>query len=528
MQDLERHLTEAQLDKEFWVKWMYDENPTIYINGIQVYSTQGYLTKLTYTKLDIPAGVLKAGENVIAVYLSNAGGGDNGGEYFDLALGYIDDNVKKGMAFSLQDFNVHGYEEKFYYSLSYLALTGSYCCGGYYSGNSKNDITNWVSAISQCEMLKPYQYGSSQSGIIKMLRGEGVHSQITLSEADIRAICCWIDLGCPFRGEYNQYVTWNANEMRLAEGLQNKQDFYAQIDNVVKKTISGLGSKETIKVTYNNSQSATSQSYVQLYVGQYNQGNTIKIEVPTNVKYVYVNIHSRVKTQLVRVENGVVNITFVANMWDTMGEYVKNYKHNTITVWIPLQAELDKEINLAQNVFFDGLSNGVTATSNSEWGSGTDNDYIAENAIDGQCTNVEHTCYPNQSWGAKQEFGPDANNNCANAYITINFGMEVDLSRLIIYVRSDNNNDNINGLYENAKDHDSYAIQVTVVTDNGAEYVFPMYKTENGGGQILEFDSTISTSSITLKDFVIPAEQENQVTFKFFGISEIEAIGKIK
>ena len=30
----------------------------------------------------------------------------------------------------------------------------------------------------------------------------------------------------------------------------------------------------------------------------------------------------------------------------------------------------------------------------------------------------------------------------------------MDLSRLIIYVRSDNNNDNIDGLYENAKDHD--------------------------------------------------------------------------
>ncbi len=57
---------------------MIDDNDESYVNGIKVGSTKAYNAKRKYT---IPAGVLKAGKNVIAVRVEDTGGG--GGIYGD-------------------------------------------------------------------------------------------------------------------------------------------------------------------------------------------------------------------------------------------------------------------------------------------------------------------------------------------------------------------------------------------------------------------------------------------------------------
>ncbi|HEX5026146.1 MAG TPA: sialate O-acetylesterase [Agriterribacter sp.] len=57
---------------------MIDDNDITYMNGVKAGSTNGYNEKRSY---DIPAGVLKAGENVIAVRVEDTGGG--GGLYGD-------------------------------------------------------------------------------------------------------------------------------------------------------------------------------------------------------------------------------------------------------------------------------------------------------------------------------------------------------------------------------------------------------------------------------------------------------------
>src|SRR5438046_9919899 len=55
---------------------MIDDNDVTYVNGVKVGGTNSYNTHRKYA---IPAGVLKAGKNVIAVRVEDTGGG--GGIY---------------------------------------------------------------------------------------------------------------------------------------------------------------------------------------------------------------------------------------------------------------------------------------------------------------------------------------------------------------------------------------------------------------------------------------------------------------
>ena len=65
---------------------IWDEDPVVYINGVEVWSATGYQDR-EYREFDITdkaLGALKSGENIIAVYFKNALGG--GGSVFDCEL----------------------------------------------------------------------------------------------------------------------------------------------------------------------------------------------------------------------------------------------------------------------------------------------------------------------------------------------------------------------------------------------------------------------------------------------------------
>ena len=504
----EFNISSEQLNKEFWLYWQYDENPKVYINGTLVLQKTGFVNKPIYTKLSIPSNLLKSGTNTIAVYLENTNGGDNGGEYFDLKLGCADKNATQGKAFSLQSYLVKGDREKMYYPISYLMATGSFKNGNYYCGTSMNEFTNWISAISQCEMLRPYQYGSHNSNVIQMLRGNsGTHGQVMLSDSDIRKIACWIDLGCPLRGEYDELSNWNSKEKAFAEEAQNKQDFYNEFDKVVKKNLGKKGGKGTVTVTFNGA-TVSQQGYAQINVGKYNVGDVLTINVPSDCHYVFINVHSRIKTNLTYVENGTLRITFNDRMFNSLGDSVKSYIDNVITVWLPCEGDDLKEYNLAHNFFAGAITGGGTrAETNSYYNDGYN--FVAENAIDGRQTNNGHGTYPLESWGPNQK---------SNPYLKVWFNRTVTLTRIVIYTRADYNS--------TGSDHDAYATRVGV---NYQGLSSPVYYTltKTALGQEIVFDEPITTNFITLKDFTIPSEQENLNAFRWFGITEFEAYGKM-
>ncbi len=93
--------------------------------------------------------------------------------------------------------------------------------------------------MSQCQVLDPEQYGSSQSNMIKML--EDGHYNVKLEEKDLQTLKAWIDLGVPFRGDYEEAKRWGLNDKREYEEKGLKRAFYETQDEQAKARLANGG-----------------------------------------------------------------------------------------------------------------------------------------------------------------------------------------------------------------------------------------------------------------------------------------------
>lgn len=110
--------------------------------------------------------------------------------------------------------------------------------------------------MSQCEILKPYSFGAFKSGIIKRLR-EG-HGNLT--DAQIRTIACWIDLGVPCYADYEEGGEWSGNLRREYEEKTNKRAFYDMLDRGAKDALGGTALPGTLTVEYSGKDGSKSVS----------------------------------------------------------------------------------------------------------------------------------------------------------------------------------------------------------------------------------------------------------------------------
>ena len=90
--------------------------------------------------------------------------------------------------------------------------------------------------------------------------------------------------------------------------------------------------------------------------------------------------------------------------------------------------------------------------------------FFACNAIDGVLENRSHGAWPYQSWGINRD--PDA-------VFTLDFGREVEVDRVVIYIRAD-------------FPHDNWWIRGTLWFSDGSKLVFPLKK--DRFGQELTFE----------------------------------------
>ncbi len=123
--------------------------------------------------------------------------------------------------------------------------------------------------------------------------------------------------------------------------------------------------------------------------------------------------------------------------------------------------------------------------------------FEAKNAIDGVCDNSSHGIFPYHSWaaGAREDM-----------IYTLDFGREVEIEKLIFYLRAD-------------FPHDTYWKSLNVEFDDGekahAEFVM------TADGQELVLSEPKKTSKITLVDFKQISEP-----LSWAALSQIEVIGK--
>ena len=89
--------------------------------------------------------------------------------------------------------------------------------------------------------------------------------------------------------------------------------------------------------------------------------------------------------------------------------------------------------------------------------------FAARNTIDGQTNNQGHGVWPYESWGTWQR---------ADAQLTLDFGREVEVDKIALYLRAD-------------FPHDTYWNAITIVFSDGTQKDVQLIKT--GNAQYIKF-----------------------------------------
>ncbi len=139
--------------------------------------------------------------------------------------------------------------------------------------------------------------------------------------------------------------------------------------------------------------------------------------------------------------------------------------------------------------------------------------FYERNAIDGVINNQGHGLYPHHSWsgGAREDIE-----------FTLDFGREVEIDKIIFYLRADFRNDVLTG-----RPHDSYWKNIDIEFSGGEiiQGEFTMDNTdlneENSKGLEVVFDKKV-TKSIKLLNF----KQATEI-LSFAALSQIEVFGNI-
>lgn len=501
--DLEA-LKQADFSANIW----YDDNVHIYLNGNEVYSDGGWIDAYSAISLAADASMLRQGKNVIAVSLGNSG--SYGGSEFDMSF-YADvtpvsEETRETTAqISFESYPMGAKRMCKAFPLSYLVLTGSRPNGSIqWVGNITNRFANWISSMSQCEIMAPYTTGAFKSGIIEKLRtGHG-----GLTEAQIRAIECWIDLGVPCYADYQEGSRWDGNLDREYEEKSNKRAFYDTMDDLAVQTLAGeTAGKGSIHIEYTpkggkSTQESSGNGYAILYTDcKYSDGDKLKITLPEGEKYLAVSLSSRMGESILYLPDGVWEYTFAdleKVFPDTMNPKTptRDYTENTIVARLVSDEELTEEHNLALNPY-DQTTDKAPAyphvTADNYYGKQAE--FAPRNAIDGFTANDAHGTWPYQSWGPENS---DRHN------IKVDFGREVVLNELQLFIRAD---------FESG--HDTYYTSVTVELSDGTKLTAPLYKTADA----ITIDlGGVATEWVRLNNFV-RAEKT------WAAITELRAIG---
>jgi len=200
--------------------YCHDEDMTVYVNGVRVLKTKGHISK--YVASPMECGMLRPGENVIAVHCRQTAGG----QFIDVGILAAPEKAPQTplargtkKAFSLLDERTVDSRSKRLWSDSYLALTRS---------GKPNRIVNWLNVQSIPPMLPPYFAGAAKSDLMVML--EQGHNDVKLSREEMDKIACWIDLLVPFCGDYLEANAWSDAEKQKYARYQAKRDRMADLE----------------------------------------------------------------------------------------------------------------------------------------------------------------------------------------------------------------------------------------------------------------------------------------------------------
>ena len=192
-----------------------------------------------------------------------------------------------------------------------------------------------------------------------------------------------------------------------------------------------LPEETEIVISYNGNKEEGFGSAEMKVSSRYKSGERIEITLPEGQHYLAVTIAKDVLEETIVF---LKNSKFSYTIPEFSGSYPPELQKSgcVISARVPSKDELIEERNIAlnpcdllnaQTVFPHAASNNVYQNNNSpEW--------LARNAIDGFRQNTGHGTYPLQSWG------PDSTVKSGD-FFRIDFGREVNINRIVLYIRAD-------------------------------------------------------------------------------------------
>ena len=230
-------------------------------------------------------------------------------------------------------------------------------------------------------------------------------------------------------------------------------------------------------------------------------GDKLVVKAPTN--YLKIEAKGISGETIVYLPDKTFTYVHAANAATFLPTPFANGKFK-FTLSTPTAEELAEVRNIAVNPF--DAAKDITAfphatTNNEHDQSGQ---FIARNAIDGYTGNKGHGGYPYQSWGPRSEVK-------STDHYTIDFGREVTLSSIALYLRADG--------FGGSNSHDAYFSEITLEFSDGSSV--KINPTKIADKQTFEFEEK-TTTSIKLTGFVTDKSDSQG----WAAISEIQVMGK--
>lgn len=228
----------------------------------------------------------------------------------------------------------------------------------------------------------------------------------------------------------------------------------------------------------------TADGAVELSVSRaYQTGDKITVTLPEGQHYLAFCLADGVMEETILYLPASV---FVYNVQNVSRSYPPemNGKECKITARIPSDEELIAVRNLACNpadleTAKKAYPHATTTNVHDKSNENNRLDFEARNAIDGFTKNDGHGSYPVQSWGPGSNMSSKDN-------LKIDFGREVALYELVIFIRAD-------------FPHDTYWDSCTVKFSDGTTMELNFTKT--GKAQDFDFEAPVLTTSITFTNF---------------------------
>ena len=95
----------------------------------------------------------------------------------------------------------------------------------YAEPNARKGYVNWIHSASEPTPLPPLTYGSRVSRLFTERLDKGHCKGIT--DAEKRILACWVDLGVPFCGDYEEGANWDEKDRARWEYFNRKRSLYS-------------------------------------------------------------------------------------------------------------------------------------------------------------------------------------------------------------------------------------------------------------------------------------------------------------